>query len=342
MITHGQVYWGAMTRVADFNLTPHDVNLTVGPLYHVGALDTNATPTLFIGGTVVVHMNFRPASVMQAIHDEGVTNCWMAPSMVNMVFQLSDLADYDTSSLRILVLGGEKMPRPLLERVLNEWPSVGVYDGYGLTEAQGLVTILPAEHAVAKLGSVGWAGRGREIRLVDDQGHDVLDGEPGELIIRGPLVFPGYFDDKEATRTALRAGWLHTGDVAVRDSDGFYFIVDRKKDMIRSGGENIAASEVERVIYELPEVGEAAVVAMPHEKWMEVPVAFLVPKEGQRIDRQAVIDHCTKQLAKFKVPQDIRVVEALPRTPSGKVMKKDLRALFDADGSADADAPRRA
>jgi acyl-CoA synthetase (AMP-forming)/AMP-acid ligase II len=329
MITHGQVYWGAMTRVADFNLTPQDVNLTVGPLYHVGALDTNATPVLFVGGTVVVHKNFRPAEVMRAIDEEGITNCWMAPSMVNMVFQLPDLARYDTSSLRILVLGGETMPLPLLERVLSEWPNVGVYDGYGLTEAQGLVTILPPQYSVSKLGSVGWSGRSRELRLVDDAGRDVPDGTPGELIIRGPLVFPGYFQDDEATRSTLRDGWLFTGDMAVRDPDGFFYIVDRKKDMIRSGGENIAASEVERVIYQLPEIGEAAVVAMADDKWVEVPVAFLVPREGHTIDPQTVIAHCAKQLAKFKVPKAIHVVDSLPRTPSGKVMKKNLRAALN-------------
>jgi acyl-CoA synthetase (AMP-forming)/AMP-acid ligase II len=246
-----------------------------------------------------------------------------------MVFQLPDLAKYDTSSLRILVLGGETMPLPLLERVLSEWPNVGVYDGYGLTEAQGLVTILPPQYSVSKLGSVGWSGRSRELRLVDDAGRDVPDGTPGELIIRGPLVFPGYFQDDEATRSTLRDGWLFTGDMAVRDPDGFFYIVDRKKDMIRSGGENIAASEVERVIYQLPEIGEAAVVAMADDKWVEVPVAFLVPREGHTIDPQTVIAHCAKQLAKFKVPKAIHVVDSLPRTPSGKVMKKNLRAALN-------------
>jgi acyl-CoA synthetase (AMP-forming)/AMP-acid ligase II len=191
------------------------------------------------------------------------------------------------------------------------------------------VTILPPQYSVSKLGSVGWAGRGRELRLVDDAGRDVPDGTPGELIIRGPLVFPGYFQDDEATQSTLRDGWLYTGDMAVRDPDGFFYIVDRKKDMIRSGGENIAASEVERVIYQLPEIGEAAVVAMADDKWVEVPVAFLVPREGHTIDPQTVIAHCAKQLAKFKVPKAIHVVDSLPRTPSGKVMKKNLRAALN-------------
>ncbi|MQA17153.1 MAG: AMP-binding protein [Pseudonocardiaceae bacterium] len=325
MTTHGQVYWGAVTRALEFGLSSADVSLTVGPLYHVGALDTFTTPMLYLGGTVVIHSRFEPEAVVRAIQDHAITNCWLAPTMLNMIFQLPDVTSYDTDSLRVVIGGGEKAPLPLLERLARDWPTVGFYDVYGLTECQGLATHLSPERARDKAGSVGLPTRGRELRIVDDAGRDVAPEQPGEVLVRGPVVFPGYFDAPEATADTLRDGWLHTGDVARRDDEGFVYIVDRKKDMILSGAENIAPAEVERVIDELAEVLEVAVVAMPDERWSEVPAAFVAPRAGQRIDVDTVVAHCTQRLAKFKVPRVVNVVESLPRTPSGKVMKWVLR-----------------
>lgn len=325
MITHGQVHWGAATRALEFGLRRDDVTLTVGPLYHVGALDTFTTPMLYLGGTAIIHSRFDPHAVLEAIDQERITNCWLAPTMLNMIFQEPDVGDYDATSLRVVIGGGEKAPVPLLERLHRDWPTVGFYDAYGLTECQGLATFLPAERAVDKLGSVGSPARGREVRLVDDAGNDVPPGVPGEVLVRGPLVFAGYFKDPDATRAAMEGGWLHTGDVATRDDDGFMYVVDRKKDMIRSGAENVASSEIERVIYEVPSVSEVAVVGAPDEKWTEVPVAFVVPRPGERVDAEELLAHCTSRLAKFKVPKAVHVVEELPRTPSGKVMKRILR-----------------
>lgn len=325
MITHGQIHWGAVTRALEFGLSADDVSLTVGPLYHVGALDTFTTPMLYLGGTVVIHSRFEPEAVARAIQDHRITNCWLAPTMLNMIFQLPDVTSYSTDSLRVVIGGGEKAPLPLLERLQRDWPTVGFYDVYGLTECQGLATHLPPEHARDKIGSVGLPTRGRELRIVDDDDNDVAPGEPGEILVRGPVVFPGYFDAPDATADTLRDGWLHTGDVARRDEDGFVYIVDRKKDMILSGAENIAPAEIERVIDEIAEVLEVAVVAMPDERWGEVPVAFVAPRAEQHVDVDALVTHCEQRLAKFKVPRTVTVVEALPRTPSGKVMKRVLR-----------------
>ncbi len=325
MTTHGQVCWGAVTRALEFGLSSADVSLTVGPLYHVGALDTFTTPMLYLGGTVVIHSRFDPREAVRAIADHRITNCWMAPTMLNMIFQLPDVTSYGTDSLRVVIGGGEKAPLPLLERLARDWPTVGFYDVYGLTECQGLATHLSPERARDKAGSVGLPTRGRELRIVDEEDRDVEPGQPGEVLVRGPVVFPGYFDAPEATAETLRDGWLHTGDVARRDDEGFVYIVDRKKDMILSGAENIAPAEIERVIDELPEVLEVAVVAMPDDRWGEVPVAFVAARDGQRIDVDAVSAHCTTRLAGFKVPRTVTVVEALPRTPSGKVLKRALR-----------------
>lgn len=328
MTTHGQVYWGGLGRLSDFRLNEDDVTFAVGPLFHVGALDTFCTPMLMCGGTVLIIDKFSPKHVLEQISKHRGTCGWLAPTMINLIFQDPDFRNYDMSSVTRLLVGGEKSPLPLLQQVKREWPNANLYDVYGLTEGQGLSTFLPPELAVSHCGSVGRAARMREVRVVDDNDVDVPVGEPGEVIVRSPVVFPGYFKDEEATRAALRNGWLHTGDMAVKDADGYLTIVDRKKDMIRSGGENIAASEVERVIYELKEIGEAAVVAMADPKWIEVPAAFVVLKAGQKVDEKTILDHCATRLAKFKVPKLVRYIDALPRTPSGKIMKKDLRVLL--------------
>ena len=323
VITHGQVVFGALTRAADFTLTADDVGLVVGPLYHVAALDTFATTMLYLGGTVVICEKFEPELAASAIRDEHVTNCWMAPAMVSMV--LDAIKDStDRIDLRVLVMGGEKASAQMLTCLVDHFPGIGVYDAYGLTECEGIATVLPPAYALSKRGSVGLPARGREVRIVDDNDNDVGPDVTGEVIVRSPAVFSGYLHDPEATDAALRAGWLRTGDIGVMDTEGFLYIVDRKKDMIRSGGENIAASEVERVLREFEMISDAAVVAGAHEKWGQTPVAFLVVTTGS-VDLCEVVEHCRARLANYKVPTRFVVVDTLPRTPSGKVLKRILR-----------------
>ncbi|MBD0862927.1 AMP-binding protein [Gordonia sp. zg691] len=329
IVTHGQVVFGALSRVADFELSSDDVNLAVGPLYHVAALDTFATTLLYIGGTVVICERFDPSAVLDILHAGEVTCTWMAPSMVAAVLAEADQRPPGVVSLRVLVMGGEKAPLPMLEKLFGMWPSVKAFDVYGLTECQGLATILPSEFAVSKLGSVGIPARGREVRVIDDAGQDVSAGVAGEVLVRGPVVFPGYLLNEEATRDTIRDRWLYTGDMGVLDEDGFLYIVDRKKDMILSGGENIAASEVERVVYEVPGVAEAAVVARADQRWGEVPVAFVVAEPGHEIDTEKVLELCRARLAGFKVPKEVHLVDELPRTPSGKILKRELRTQLE-------------
>jgi acyl-CoA synthetase (AMP-forming)/AMP-acid ligase II len=217
------------------------------------------------------------------------------------------------------------MPIPTIDRIRTTFPSAWFADAYGLTETVSGDTFLDPENTVVKLGSVGRPCQYLELDIWDEHGKSMPAGEPGEVVLRGPKVFAGYWRDPEATSAAFAGGWFHTGDIGVVDDDGYLYIVDRVKDMIVSGGENIASSEVERVIYEHESVVEAAVVARPDSRWGEVPVAFVVVRPDAPTTPEAITEHCAGQLAKFKVPKDVVLIDALPRNPSGKVLKRDLR-----------------
>jgi acyl-CoA synthetase (AMP-forming)/AMP-acid ligase II len=238
---------------------------------------------------------------------------------------LPDVEVRDLSSVRVIINGGEKMPIPLIERIGRTFPSAWFADAYGLTETVSGDTFLDRASIVSKLGSVGRPCLHLEIDVWDEEGRSVAAGERGEIVLRGPKVFKGYWRDDEATKKAFAGGWFHTGDIGARDEDGYLFIVDRLKDMIVSGGENIAGSEVERVLYEHSSVLEAAVVGRPDERWGEVPVAFVVLREGSTAAPDELIAHCGERLARFKVPKDVTFLPALPRNPSGKVLKRELR-----------------
>jgi acyl-CoA synthetase (AMP-forming)/AMP-acid ligase II len=245
--------------------------------------------------------------------------------MVNAIMARPDIETRDLSSVRVIINGGEKMPIPLIERIQRTFPSAWFADAYGLTETVSGDTFLDRDSIVSKLGSVGRPCLYLQLQVWDSNGEPVAAGERGEIVMRGPKVFKGYWRDPEATEKAFEGGWFHSGDIGVRDEDGYLFIVDRLKDMIVSGGENIAGSEVERVLYEHPAVLEAAVVGRPDERWGEVPVAFVVLREGAAATAQDLIEHCGSQLARFKVPKDVGFLDALPRNPSGKVLKRELR-----------------
>ncbi|MET8978830.1 long-chain fatty acid--CoA ligase [Streptomyces sp. NPDC004539] len=326
-ITHGNVQAKNLAHIVHFGLTAADTTLVCGPLYHVGGLDMPALATLYAGGGVVLQRRFDAAGALRAIQDHGVTNVWLAPAMVNAVLEVPDRASYDTSSVRFVLGGGEKTPEPVLRRIMTAFPNAWFADAYGLTETVSGDTFLDREHALSKLGSVGRPVPHTRVRIVDDTGREAPPGELGEITLRGPKVFAGYWRDEKATAAALRDGWFHTGDIGHVDKDGFLYVDDRKKDMIVSGGENIATPEVERVLYEHPGVLEAAVVGLAHPRWGEVPRAFVVVRPGASADAEELRGFCRERLAGFKVPARFDFVDELPRTPSGKVLKRTLRDL---------------
>lgn len=326
-ITHANLLYKNLGQIVEFGITSADTTLVCGPLYHVGGLDLPALATLHAGGSLILTRKFDAAEVVDIIERERPTNIWLAPSMMNAVLHLPGLADRDTSSIRFIIGGGEKMPVPLIERIRAAFPSAWFADAYGLTETVSGDTFNDAEHMLSKVGSVGKPVAHLRVRIVDDTGCEVPRGKLGEITLSGPKVFAGYWRDPDATAKALRDGWFHTGDIGRVDQDGYLYVEDRKKDMIVSGGENIATPEVERVLYEHPDVVEAAVVGMPHERWGEVPKAFVVLRPGAETDATGLVAFCRERLAKFKVPAEIQFIDKLPRTPSGKVLKRDLRSL---------------
>jgi acyl-CoA synthetase (AMP-forming)/AMP-acid ligase II len=326
MITHGNLAWKNLAHIVEFGFTSDDLGLAAGPLYHVGALDLTTTSLIAAGATTIIHRAFDAAEVVDELERSRVTTVWLAPAMVNAIMALPGVERRDLSSVRVVINGGEKMPIPLIERITRTFPRAWFADAYGLTETVSGDTFLDRESIVSKLGSVGRPCLFLDLDIWDREGAPVAAGERGEIVMRGPKVFKGYWRDPEATAAAFAGGWFHTGDIGVRDDDGYLYIVDRFKDMIVSGGENIASSEIERVLYEHDAVREAAVVARPDERWGEVPVAFVVLRDDATATAEALLEHCRAQLARFKVPKAVLFLDELPRNPSGKVLKRELRA----------------
>ena len=325
MLTHANLAWKNLAHLVEFGFTAADLGLACGPLYHVGALDLTTTSLVAAGATTIIHRAFDAGAVVDELERSRVTTVWLAPAMVNAIMALPDIERRDLSSVRVVINGGEKMPIPLIERLRRTFPAAWFADAYGLTETVSGDTFLDRDSIVTKVGSVGRPCLYLELDIWDEQGRSVPAGERGEIVLRGPKVFKGYWRNPDATAAAFAGGWFHTGDIGVRDDDGYLYIVDRLKDMIVSGGENIAGSEVERVLYEHEAVLEAAVVGRPDDRWGEVPVAFVVLRTGASATAAALVDHCRARLARFKVPKDIAFLDALPRNPSGKVLKRELR-----------------
>ena len=326
MLTHSNLAWKNFAHITEFGFTAADVGLACGPLYHVGALDLVTTTMIASGATTIIHRSFDAGDVVDEIERSRVTVVWMAPAMVKAVLDVPGVEDRDLSSVRVLIAGGEKLPIPFIERMQRTFPSAWLADAYGLTETVSGDTFLDRDSTTRKLGSAGRSCLYLDLEIWDEDGSPVADGERGEIVLRGPKVFSGYWRDPEATARTFTGGWFHTGDIGTKDDEGYVYIVDRLKDMIVSGGENIASSEVERVLYEHEAVAETAVVGRPHERWGEVPEAFVVMKDGASVSADELLEHCRSQLAKFKVPTSITFIDALPRNPSGKVLKRELRS----------------
>ncbi len=331
-ITYGNFYWKTIGHVAEFGISAADRTLMAGPMYHVGAFDLPGIGTWWVGGSLVILPRFDVPDLLAAVERDRPTNVWLAPAMVNAtlsaITQSPELGRRSTASIRFITGGGEKTPVTLIERLLAAFPGARFADAYGLTETVSGDTFNDEAHMLSKIGSVGKPVVGLEVGILHPDGSPAEPGSQGEIALRGPKVVASYWKNPEATAAAFTDdGWFRTGDIGHRDSDGYLYIDDRQKDMIISGGENVASSEVERVLYECDAVLEAAAVAMPDERWGEVPRAFVVLRPGQQITEQALIAHCRSRLAGFKTPKQVVFLDALPRTPSGKVLKRELREI---------------
>src|SRR5215469_7646255 len=328
-ISYRNFFWKTIAHVAEFGISAADRTAMAGPMYHVGAFDLPGIGTWWVGGSLVILPRFDVPDLLGAIERERPTNVWLPPAMVNAtlnaIVQWPELGNRSTASIRFITGGGEKMPVTLIERLLAAFPNARFADAYGLTETVSGDTFNDQAHTLSKIGSVGKPVLNLELKIVGPDEVPAGPGEAGEILLRGPKVVSGYWNNPEATAAAFTDGWFRTGDIGHLDSGGYLFIDDRKKDMIVSGGENVATSEVERVLYENDAVLEAAVVGMPDARWGEVPRAFIVVRPGSAITTEALIAHCRARLAGFKTPREIVFLDTLPRNPSGKVLKRELR-----------------
>lgn len=305
------------------NARPDDVILLVLPLFHIYAMNVCMNGGLRVGATLVLLPRFEPYPVLEQIQKHRCTAFYGAPPMYVAWVNMPNIDQYDLSSLRFAFSGAAALPVQVLER-FHELTGVEIVEGYGLTEAAP-VTHTNAMRPESKPGSIGLPIRGVEVRLVDDEDRDVPPGTEGEIICRGENITPGYWKKPEATAEAIRDGWFHTGDIATVDDDGYYAIVDRKKDMINAGGFKVWPREVEEVLFRHPAVQEAAVVPMPDQYAGERPMAFIALKDGQTATADDLIAYCKKHLATFKVPRQIEFRDDLPKLPTGKILRRVLR-----------------
>ncbi|PDT91017.1 acyl-CoA synthetase [Bradyrhizobium sp. Y36] len=329
MLTYDNFYWKSADQTIALGLSADTRLLVVGPLYHVGALDLPGIAVLWHGGFIRIERNFEPETALAAIAADKLNAAWFAPVMTTAILTCPTRDRYDVSSLQWAIGGGEKTPELRIRAFSEFFRNARYIDAYGLTETVGGDTFMEAGREIEKIGSTGRAIAHVEIEIRDEGGKTLPPNVNGEICLRGPKITRGYWKDPEKTASAFFGDWFRSGDVGYLDDDGFLYLTDRKKDMIISGGENIASSEVERVIYDLPEVREVAVIGLRDARWGERPVAVVVLAGGASLELPALTDHCRARLASFKVPKQLVIRDSLPRNPSGKILKRVLRAELE-------------
>jgi acyl-CoA synthetase (AMP-forming)/AMP-acid ligase II len=320
IVTYRMIFWNAMNTIRDL-IVPGEVTVTSVPLFHIGGY-TYTLPLLVWGGTNVIMNKWNPERLINWIETERVTFQFLVPAQLKMLVETPGFKNADFRSLRWFTTGGAALTRDVVDAMLKK--GVIMKQGYGLTEVGPGVFALDPKDAIRKLGSIGKPNLLVDVRVVNDKGKDAVVNEPGELLIRSPSLFGGYWQNAEETKKAVEGGWLHTGDVVRVDEEGFFFIIGREKRVIRSGSESIYPEEVEKVLRLHPKIAEAFVVGVPDKKWGEVPKAFIVTKTGETLDKGEIIRYCLKGLAKYKVPKEIEFVESIPKSSAGKVLKDEL------------------
>jgi len=334
-ITHGMTFWNCVNLGGPAGIGPSTVLLTVLPLFHTGGLNCYTNPALHAGGTALIMRTFDPGLALQLIGDaaQGINVFFGVPAIYQFMAQHPAFATTDLGRLITGGVGGAPMPVPLLK----VWEARGVtlQQGYGMTETSPAVLVLDREDAARKAGSAGKPVLHTEVRIVRPDGSDAAIGELGELWVKGPNITPGYWNRPEANKSSFTDGWLHTGDATRVDEEGFYYIVDRWKDMYIFGGENVYPAEIENLLHQLTAIAEAAVIGIPDAQWGEVGLAIIAVKPGQRLTETEVLAHCAANLARFKCPRQVRFIDALPRNATGKIHKPTLRKEFSVASEVD-------
>jgi fatty-acyl-CoA synthase len=327
MISHRQICWNVLNTVIH-DLTHDDIYLCVFPLFHAGGLFAYMSSQVVFGNTSILTRQFDPQQVLDLIERERVTVFAAVPTMYQIMTQASNWEEADLSSLRFCTSGGAPLPVPLVEKYGQE-KGVRFKQGFGMTEYGPGLFALPAEDAVRKAGSIGRPNFFIDVRVMDDDNKELGPSEVGELVLKGPSGCSGYWNKPEASAAAYDdEGWFHTGDMVYHDEEWYFYVVDRKKDMFISGGENVYPAEIEAVLYKHPAVHMCAVVGVPHEKWGEVGKACVVLKPDTEVSEEALIAHMQQHLARFKVPKSVEFLPELPISAAGKILKRELREQF--------------
>jgi fatty-acyl-CoA synthase len=335
VLTHEAVIHQYVSCIVDGEMSADDVVLHSLPLYHCAQLDCFLGPSIYLGSTNIITGRPIPENLLLLMQTHRITSFFAPPTIWISLLRCPLFDGCDLSALGKGYYGASIMPVEILREIMRRLPAVRLWNFYGQTEIAPLATVLKPADQFRKAGSAGRPALNVQTRVVDDQMRDVVPGEIGEIVHRSPQLMRGYFNDETRTAQAFEGGWFHSGDLACIDDEGFITVVDRKKDMIKSGGENVASREVEEAIYEIPGVSEVAVIGLPHPRWIEAVTAVLVLKTGEGLTGAQVIGHCAARMAHFKVPKSVVFIDVLPKNPSGKLLKRELRLRFGDHYSAD-------
>ena len=332
MLSHANLVAGQLSANMAAQRPEESVGLNMAPMFHVGGIGLTLQLMQRLC-TQVVMPSFDEVQVLQAIHNERASETFMVPTMLKRLIEHPRFAEFDTSSLRLVLYGAAPIDDALLQQAMHSLPHAGFCQLYGMTELSPVVTVLPAwchhpDQPAHRRRSAGRPVPIAEVRIVDPQGQPVPPGTVGEIAARGPMVMAGYWNQPEQTAQVLRDGWMHTGDGGRMDEDGFVYVVDRIKDMVVTGGENVYSAEVENTIAQLPQVSMCAVIGIPDEHWGERVHAVVVLRAGQTLDEAALITHCKAHIAGYKCPRSVEFRSEIPLSPAGKMLKYQLRDVY--------------
>ncbi len=328
LLTHDAVIAEFVSCIIDIEISENDRILHALPLYHCAQLDIFLGPGVYVGATNVITGKPAPANLLGLMEREKITSFFAPPTVWISLMQAPPFESTDLSALRKAYYGASIMPVEVLKEMQRRLPAVRLWNLYGQTEIAPVAAVLKPEDQLRKAGAAGRPTLNVETRLVDDDMNDVPLGEIGEIVHRSPQLLSGYYKDEERTAQAFHGGWFHSGDLGTMDAEGYITVVDRKKDMIKTGGENVASREVEEAIYRIDGVSEVAVIGLPDDKWIEAVTAVVVARPGHQLTEEGVLAACAGKLAGFKLPKRVILIDALPKNPTGKVLKRELRRQY--------------
>jgi acyl-CoA synthetase (AMP-forming)/AMP-acid ligase II len=340
MLSHNSFAIYVMENVTPADPDAKESNILTVPLYHVAGIQAMMA-AIYGGRTLVMERQFEAGEWMELVEREKANRAMMVPTMLKQLLDNPDFSKHDLSSLKVITYGAAPMPLPVIRKALEVFPGVSFINAFGQTETASTITALgPEDHVLTgteeekekklrRLASIGKPMSDVEMKVVDEDGKEVPQGEVGEILARGPRVMSGYWKDEEKTaKTIDKDGWVHTGDVGYVDEDGYYFLAGRSSDMIIRAGENISPEELENVIRDHPKVEDVAVIGIPDETWGEEPRAVVIPKKGEKVTEEEIMEYCRQNLASFKRPRSVVFVDDLPRNPMGKLIKREIREKY--------------